>query len=74
MNPVIPGAGSSIFIHLWRSIHSGTYGCIAMDELHLLKLLHWLEKDKHPYVFISSKLLKENKTKSRYVWLVKYFN
>ncbi|MCE0723718.1 MULTISPECIES: L,D-transpeptidase family protein [Legionella] len=55
MNPVIPGAGSAIFIHLWRSIHSGTYGCIAMDEPHLLKLLHWLDKDKHPYILISGK-------------------
>lgn len=56
MNPVIPGAGSAIFIHLWRSIHSGTHGCIAMEESHLLKLLHWLDKEKHPYIFISSKL------------------
>ncbi|WP_454782355.1 L,D-transpeptidase family protein [Legionella sp. WA2022007384] len=54
MNPVIPGDGSAIFIHLWRSIHVGTYGCIAMDEPHLSKLLHWLDKTQRPYIYISS--------------------
>lgn len=53
MKPVTPGAGSAIFIHLWQSSHTPTHGCIAMDEAHLLKLLYWLDKKQHPYVFIS---------------------
>ncbi|CAM2761107.1 Uncharacterized protein conserved in bacteria [Legionella steigerwaltii] len=56
MNPVVPGAGSAIFIHLWRSINVGTYGCIAMDEPHLLRLLHWLDKKQQPFIYISNSL------------------
>ncbi|STY29267.1 Uncharacterized protein conserved in bacteria [Legionella wadsworthii] len=52
MNPVIPGAGSAIFIHLWRSYHTGTYGCIALKEAHLAKLLHWLDKQQNPHILI----------------------
>ena len=52
MNPVVPGAGSAIFMHLWRSADTGTFGCIAMQEAHLLQLLHWLDKKQHPYVDI----------------------
>jgi L,D-peptidoglycan transpeptidase YkuD (ErfK/YbiS/YcfS/YnhG family) len=54
MNPVVPGAGSAIFMHLWRSIDVPTLGCIAMDEQHLLKLLHWLDKQQHPYILITN--------------------
>lgn len=53
MNPVIPGKGSAIFMHLWRSPDVPTNGCIAMDEHHLLTILHWLDKKQHPYVYIS---------------------
>lgn len=52
MNPVIKGAGSAIFIHLWQSINVPTFGCIAMDEPHLLAILHWLDKNQHPYIYI----------------------
>ncbi|WP_052403074.1 L,D-transpeptidase family protein [Legionella massiliensis] len=51
-NPTIPGAGSAIFIHLWRNPKTGTHGCIATDERHLLEILHWLDKNQHPYIFI----------------------
>ena len=53
MNPTISGAGSAIFIHLWKSADIGTYGCIAMDEAHLLALLKWLDKNQHPYIDIN---------------------
>ncbi|MGL5742795.1 MAG: L,D-transpeptidase family protein [Legionella sp.] len=52
MNPIVPGAGSAIFMHLWQSIKVPTHGCIAMDEYHLSALLHWLDKKQHPYIFI----------------------
>jgi L,D-peptidoglycan transpeptidase YkuD (ErfK/YbiS/YcfS/YnhG family) len=52
MNPTTAGAGSAIFIHLWESPHSPTAGCIALDKKHLLMMLHWLDKNQHPYIFI----------------------
>jgi len=43
-----PGAGSCIFIHLWRSPEEGTAGCTAMAEPDLLALLGWLREEKNP--------------------------
>lgn len=53
MNPVVAGAGSAIFIHLWDSPEQGTAGCIAMSEVNLSRLLHWLDKKQHPYILIN---------------------
>lgn len=52
MNPTIAGAGSAIFIHLWHSPNSPTAGCIALDKKHLLRMLHWLDKNQHPYILV----------------------
>ncbi len=52
MNPVKPGAGSAIFMHIWRSSKEGTAGCIALNETHLLQILHWLDKKQKPYIYI----------------------
>jgi D-alanyl-D-alanine dipeptidase len=43
-----PGAGSCIFMHLWRSNEKGTAGCTAMAEQDLLVLLQWLRNEKNP--------------------------
>lgn len=32
MNPAGPGAGSAIFIHIWRTSSKGTTGCIALGK------------------------------------------
>ena len=53
MNPTIVGSGSAIFMHLWRSPVSPTAGCVAMDERHLLSVMHWLDKSQHPFIYIS---------------------
>lgn len=52
MNPVIKGAGSAIFMHLWKSNESPTAGCIATDEQSLHTILEWLDKAQHPYIYI----------------------
>ena len=41
-------AGSCIFFHLWRKPGSGTLGCTAMAENHLLTLMQWLDPKKEP--------------------------
>ena len=53
MNPIVPGAGSAIFIHLKGTTPNySTAGCIAMDEKSLSSILHWFDKKQRPYVFI----------------------
>ena len=48
--PAVKNKGSAIFMHVWRSENQGTAGCIALAKQDLLKVLHWLDKDKHPMV------------------------
>ena len=43
-----PGAGSCIFIHVWRSAEKGTAGCTAMTENDIVELLTWLKNDAGP--------------------------
>jgi D-alanyl-D-alanine dipeptidase len=43
-----PGAGSCIFLHIWRNSSAATAGCTAMPEQNLVKLLHWLDPAAHP--------------------------
>jgi D-alanyl-D-alanine dipeptidase len=42
------GAGSCIFLHIWKSPTSPTVGCTAMPERELVKLLRWLDPAHHP--------------------------
>ena len=44
----VPGAGSCIFLHLWRSPDSPTAGCTAMTEEDLLEILRWLDPEAAP--------------------------
>ena len=43
-----PGAGSCIFLHVWKGPASPTAGCTAMPEQELVKLLRWLDPSAHP--------------------------
>jgi zinc D-Ala-D-Ala dipeptidase len=48
-NPAaIPGAGSCIFLHIWKSSSAPTAGCTAMPESELVRLLRWLNPPRHP--------------------------
>lgn len=44
----IPGNGSLIFLHVWKNADSGTAGCTAVAEQHLLEILKWLNKGENP--------------------------
>lgn len=48
----IPGKGSCIFLHIWKSPTQGTAGCIAMDKKNLTTVLNWLKPDKKPMISI----------------------
>lgn len=51
-NPAhVPGAGSCIFAHLWRTPGEPTAGCTAMDAAAMDELLAWLRPQARP-VFV----------------------
>lgn len=47
-NPIVPGAGSAIFIHVWRNETKGTAGCAALAEKNLKMLVEALKRDDNP--------------------------
>jgi L,D-peptidoglycan transpeptidase YkuD (ErfK/YbiS/YcfS/YnhG family) len=52
MNPIKPGAGSAIFMHIWRGSLIGTAGCVAMNKENLEKVLRWLDQNKNPQILM----------------------
>lgn len=50
--PVVPGKGSAIFLHIWRGPGRPTAGCVAMAEETITKLLGWLDIAKQPVIVI----------------------
>jgi len=43
-----PGAGSCIFMHIWKNSTTPTTGCTAMAERDLVQLLRWLDPAAQP--------------------------
>jgi D-alanyl-D-alanine dipeptidase len=43
-SPPTRGAGSCIFLHVWRGADVGTAGCTAMSEPAIVKLVGWLDE------------------------------
>jgi len=46
--PPKPGAGSCIFLHIWKTPATSTSGCTAMSERDLVRVIRWLDPIKHP--------------------------
>ncbi len=44
------GAGSCIFIHVWRDALHGTAGCVAMEQQEIIQMLRWLDPSKAPVI------------------------
>ena len=51
-NPVVPGMGSAIFLHVWRGANKPTAGCVAMAEADILRFLQWLDKRQNPLILL----------------------
>jgi L,D-peptidoglycan transpeptidase YkuD (ErfK/YbiS/YcfS/YnhG family) len=51
-NPVVPGAGSAIFMHVWRGYNSPTAGCVALNQRYLRKILRWLDQQYQPVIIL----------------------
>ena len=47
-DPVRPGAGSCIFMHIWLGTGEGTVGCTAMAQENVEALLGWLDPAGKP--------------------------
>jgi L,D-peptidoglycan transpeptidase YkuD (ErfK/YbiS/YcfS/YnhG family) len=45
--PVVPGAGSAIFLHIWRKPRHPTEGCVAFDRFDLVDILsRWTDRSR----------------------------
>ncbi len=51
-DPVTPGMGSAIFVHVWRGAKKPTAGCVALAEADILRLLQWLDKRQDPVILL----------------------
>lgn len=47
-SPVLRGAGSCVFLHVWAKPDQPTQGCVAMSRESLARLLPWLDLDRRP--------------------------
>ncbi len=54
-NPVVSGAGSAIFMHIWRRHDHPTAGCVALSERHLRRILRHLNKIDDPVIILEAK-------------------
>ena len=49
-----PSKGSAIFFHVWSRPGGGTAGCVAVEKQHILKILDWIDAEKHPKIVMGS--------------------
>ena len=47
-SPAFKGAGSCVFLHIWKGPQSTTAGCTAMREEDLVAVLKWLDPKQSP--------------------------
>lgn len=53
-SPTVPGKGSCIFLHIWKSPGAPTSGCIAMPRRDLERLARRLDPAANPVIVISA--------------------
>lgn len=52
-DPIVPGNGSAIFLHIWRGGNQPTSGCVALSEEDVRKLLAWLDVGSNPTIVLN---------------------
>jgi L,D-peptidoglycan transpeptidase YkuD (ErfK/YbiS/YcfS/YnhG family) len=52
LDPVFPGKGSAIFLHVWPGPGKPTAGCVALDKANVNLLLGWLNEAANPRIVI----------------------
>ena len=53
-NPIVPGNGSAIFMHIWRGPGKATSGCVALSPRSLRHVLAWLDASNHPVILLNA--------------------
>jgi len=67
-NPVPdPGAGSCIFMHIWRGAGQPTVGCTAMPQADLESLIAWLDPRRSP-VLVQLPIGEYKKLRAGWLW------
>ncbi|MBF0502025.1 MAG: D-alanyl-D-alanine dipeptidase [Candidatus Riflebacteria bacterium] len=51
-DPIIPGAGSAIFFHVWSGPGGTTSGCVATPEEFIINILKWLDPVSKPQIVL----------------------
>lgn len=51
-DPIVPDAGSAIFMHVWRRYDAPTAGCVAMSSRNMRKILATLDPTKQPVIIL----------------------
>ncbi len=54
MNPIVPGKGSCIFLHIWINKDTPTPGCVAVSKNNMQKIFAWLQPSDNPKVLIKT--------------------
>lgn len=54
MDPVVPGYGSAIFLHVWRGAGLPTAGCIGVAENEMRRILDWLDPASEPMIVMGT--------------------
>jgi L,D-peptidoglycan transpeptidase YkuD (ErfK/YbiS/YcfS/YnhG family) len=52
VDPVVPGRGSAIFLHVWKGPDEPTSGCVALAREHVVALLAWLDTASSPCMVV----------------------
>ena len=56
MNPIVPGKGSAIFMHIERFENHRTAGCVSMSKEEIVKLIEWLDSGKNPHIYLCKQI------------------
>ncbi len=51
---IVRGAGSAIFMHIWRSYYKPTAGCVALSQRNMRRIMKKLDKDQKPLIIIEA--------------------
>ena len=67
--PSVPGAGSCIFLHIWRGPGQPTVGCTAMQQDNLESLIGWLDERRTP-LLVQLPMVEYRKLREGWRWPV----
>jgi L,D-peptidoglycan transpeptidase YkuD (ErfK/YbiS/YcfS/YnhG family) len=57
IDPVIPGAGSCIFLHNWSTPNETTAGCTEIEPVKMKEIIYWLDSSANPVLVQITKQL-----------------